>query len=326
MPISRIKTDGIQDDAITSAKIGDTNVATADIANNSVTSAKLDTNIAVSGTFGVTGDLTVDTDTLFADASADKVGINTTAMDASLEVNSASSKINTLTVKTGAGSGGVAGIGFMAGQTAAGREKAAIFFKETNGGAHYTGDIVFAVANSSGNANQVAASDEVCRITPNGIAIGGTGAANTLDDYEEGTWTATLGGTSSNPTVSSYSYNSGHYTKIGRQVFAHIYMRIESGNISGGSGDATILGLPFQSKSGGSISNGAGAWIENYTYTANSFSSGRSYARPVMVAGENRMRIYQLSYSNPQQATGWALTQADDAALMFGGVMVYMTD
>ena len=44
-----------------------------------------------------------------------------------------------------------------------------------------------------------------------------------------------------------------------------------------------------------------------------------------MVAGEDRMRIYQLSYSNPQQVTGWALTQADDAALMFGGVMVYMT-
>ena len=41
MPISRIKTDGIQDDAITSAKIGDTNVATADIANGSVTAAKL---------------------------------------------------------------------------------------------------------------------------------------------------------------------------------------------------------------------------------------------------------------------------------------------
>ena len=167
---------------------------------------------------------------------------------------------------------------------------------------------------------------EIARFTTAGLHLGGTGAANALDDYEEGTWTATLGGTSSNPTVSAYAYNSGHYTKIGRQVFAHIYMRIEAGQISGGSGDATILGLPFASKSDGSISNGAGAWIENYTYTSTSFSSGRSYARPVMVAGENRMRIYQISYSNPQQATGWALTQADDAALMFGGVMVYMTD
>jgi hypothetical protein len=159
-----------------------------------------------------------------------------------------------------------------------------------------------------------------------GIYLGGTGSANQISDYETGTWTATLGGTSSNPTVSSYAYNSGHYTKIGRQVFAHIYIRIEAGQISGGSGDATILGLPFASKSGGSISNGAGAWIENYTYTSTSFSSNRSYARPVMVAGESRMRIYQLSYSDPQQVTGWGLTQADDAALMFGGVMVYMTD
>ena len=150
-------------------------------------------------------------------------------------------------------------------------------------------------------------------------------AANALDDYEEGTWTATLGGTSSNPTVSAYAYNSGHYTKIGRQVFAHIYMRIENGNISGGSGDATINGLPFAAKSTGQISNGAGAWIENYTSVANSFSSGRSYARPFMVNSENRMRVYQLSYSNPTQMTGWSLTQADDAAFLIGGVMVYMT-
>ena len=41
MPISRIKTDGIQDDAITSAKIGDTNIAAADIADNAVTTAKI---------------------------------------------------------------------------------------------------------------------------------------------------------------------------------------------------------------------------------------------------------------------------------------------
>ena len=60
-----------------------------------------------------------------------------------------------------------------------------------------------------------------------------------------------IGGSGSDPTVSSYSYNSGHYTKIGRQVFAHIYMRIEAGGISGGSGDGIIKGLPFTAKSDG---------------------------------------------------------------------------
>jgi hypothetical protein len=34
-----------------------------------------------------------------------------------------------------------------------------------------------------------------------GLYVGGTVAANKLDDYEEGTWTPTLTGASSNPTV-----------------------------------------------------------------------------------------------------------------------------
>ena len=175
--------------------------------------------------------------------SSERVGVSTTAMAANLEVGSASSKINALTVKTATGSGGVAGISFMAGQTTAGREKAAIFFKETNGGAHYTGDLVFAIATSSGSATQVAASDEVCRITSGGLAIGGTGTANTLDDYEEGTWTPTIGGSSGTGTV-SYSTQLGTYTKIGRVVTFHGQVTASS-TVSGGSGTLQIAGLPF---------------------------------------------------------------------------------
>ena len=166
---------------------------------------------------------------------------------------------------------------------------------------------------------------EVCRITTGGLAIGGTGAANTLDDYEEGTWTATLGGSGGDPTVSSYSYNSGHYTKIGRQVYAHIYMRIEAGGISGGSGDGIIKGLPFAAKSDGQISNGVGGWIENYWSTSTSFSSGRNYPMLYLAAGSNYIGIWQKGTNNPTQMTAWALSQIDDAAFLVGGVLVYMT-
>ena len=158
-----------------------------------------------------------------------------------------------------------------------------------------------------------------------GVAIGGTGAANTLDDYEEGTWTATLGGSGGDPTVSSYSYNSGHYTKIGRQVYAHIYMRIEAGGISGGSGDGIIKGLPFAAKSDGQISNGVGGWIENYWSTSTSFSSGRNYPMLYLAAGSNYIGIWQKGTNNPTQMTAWALSQIDDAAFLVGGVLVYMT-
>jgi hypothetical protein len=60
--------------------------------------------------------------------------------------------------------------------------------------------------------------------------------ANTLDDYEEGTFTPTLGGTS------TYSIQVGEYTKIGNRVFFNIDL-----NISGiGTGSTTtISGLPF---------------------------------------------------------------------------------
>jgi hypothetical protein len=76
-----------------------------------------------------------------------------------------------------------------------------------------------------------------------GISIGGTGAANTLDDYEEGTWTPILTGYSggSNQT---YASRSGNYIKIGRQVIANFYVRLSNkGNISGSY--ALISGLPF---------------------------------------------------------------------------------
>jgi hypothetical protein len=66
--------------------------------------------------------------------------------------------------------------------------------------------------------------------------------ANTLDDYEEGTWTPAITASSSNPTV-TYNTQQGHYTKIGRQVTVMGIIALASK--SGGSGQARISGLPF---------------------------------------------------------------------------------
>ena len=68
--------------------------------------------------------------------------------------------------------------------------------------------------------------------------------ANTLDDYEEGTWTPVLQASSSNPTV-GYVVQVGHYTKVGRMV--QIPGRLQINSISGGSGNIRIAGLPFTS-------------------------------------------------------------------------------
>lgn len=65
--------------------------------------------------------------------------------------------------------------------------------------------------------------------------------ANTLDDYEEGTFTPTLTASVTNPT--NYGQN-GRYTKIGNLVHAEIYITFD-GTSTFGSGIYIISGLPF---------------------------------------------------------------------------------
>lgn len=65
--------------------------------------------------------------------------------------------------------------------------------------------------------------------------------ANTLDDYEEGTWTPTIARTGSSYTFGS---RTGTYTKIGRQVTVQCYVNITAITTQGSS-YITVTGLPF---------------------------------------------------------------------------------
>ena len=75
-----------------------------------------------------------------------------------------------------------------------------------------------------------------------GVYLGGSGAANYLDDYEEGTWTPTIAGSGTNPTA-TYSHQTGKYVKVGNMVTVWCFLTLSSK--SGGSGTAYVGGLPF---------------------------------------------------------------------------------
>tara|TARA_B100000965_G_scaffold401145_1_gene424389 strand:+ start:528 stop:1379 length:852 start_codon:yes stop_codon:yes gene_type:complete len=80
---------------------------------------------------------------------------------------------------------------------------------------------------------------------PSGIELGSgvdATAANILDDYEEGTWTAVLTGSSSNPS-STVQTTGARYTKIGRLVF--VQAGFSNVNTTGASGAPRVTGLPF---------------------------------------------------------------------------------
>jgi len=96
-----------------------------------------------------------------------------------------------------------------------------------------TGGLTWAAATHTGNvafpATQVASAD-----------------ANTLDDYEEGTWTATLSDSNSDAGMAT---TTGVYTKIGRMVYCEIQMR--NNNLTGITSTVRISGLPFTSANDG---------------------------------------------------------------------------
>jgi hypothetical protein len=112
-----------------------------------------------------------------------------------------------------------------------------------------------------------------------GVYLGGTAAANYLDDYEEGTWTPLYkAGTSGTPTTTS---SSGHYRKVGSLVTVSL---IISGAPNGASGALYISGLPFTSiVSGGYGTGHAAIYGQTWSWAAQPASS---------YVGDNTSNIY----------------------------------
>ena len=79
-----------------------------------------------------------------------------------------------------------------------------------------------------------------------GAYLGGVASANKLDDYEEGTWTPTYGGTTTIGT-GTYSFQNGSYTKVGNVVTVNGYFRSTAHT---GTGNIQLRDLPFTVASG----------------------------------------------------------------------------
>ena len=74
-----------------------------------------------------------------------------------------------------------------------------------------------------------------------GVYLGGTGAANKLDDYEEGNWYPRLKGESGGETA---NLATGNYTKVGNIVHLSVYVNTTV-DTTGLSGILNISNLPF---------------------------------------------------------------------------------
>jgi len=140
----------------------------------------------------------------------------------------------------------------------------------------------------TGNAT-ITSGNLVIATAGKGLAVGGTGAANTLDDYEEGTWTPSLefGGNNVSMTFSS---RQGYYTKIGNLVTANCYFALSDKGSSNGA--ASIVGLPFTNSNAGL----------NYSAMSIVFN-GMSFADMVVgyiTPNETQVRLREVANSGAQ--------------------------
>jgi hypothetical protein len=220
MPISKIKSSGIEADSVTGSNIVD----------GTVTSADLATNIDIAGTLDVTGATTLDSGLTVDANGATVLTVDRATSDGEIinlrkngtTVGSISTEGNDLAIGNAD-----AGLQFVDGA-----ERVRPFNVSTNAATDGLLDL--------GDGNKRFKD----LYLSGGVVFGATGGAvtsKTLDDYEEGTWTpaySTSGG--------SFGYDSatqGQYTKIGNVVT--VYFRIYTMSATVGTGDVTITGLPF---------------------------------------------------------------------------------
>ena len=210
-----------------------------------VTGATITGAATVGTTLGVTGNLTVDTNTLFVNSSNDRVGIGTVSpnntltvrgsQDAGIEINSADSNMSRL---------------IFAYDPANTRW----YINSTLSGSGTTIPLAFLIQNSE--VARFNTTGNLAFVTGKGIdfsaVTGGTGTAtaNVLNDYEEGTFLPTVFG-STIAGVAAYTTRTGRYTKIGNLVSVQVYINWSA--IVGGTGDLRFGGLPFTSSSDASV-------------------------------------------------------------------------
>jgi hypothetical protein len=234
-------------------KIAGTDVLGATTLGSGVTASSL-TSVGTLSALTVTGDLTVDTSTLKVDAANNRVGIGTATPAALLDLNAGSGSNTNIAISQ------ANSVKWFIGNVDT--TNAFRFFDNTA--------LVERARIPAAGGFQCVNSISVGNATPTtsgaGITFPATQSAssdaNTLDDYEEGTWTPTYNNlTIGNATVVST------YTKIGRVVT--VTVNVTWGSTTSASGEWRITGLPFVAATpGGGSAYALDAGTENYILAA----------------------------------------------------------
>ena len=242
----------IEDGIITAAKIEDGAVVAAEIASNAVTTAKINAD-------AVTAAKIADNAVVTAGINADAVTGAKIADDAINSEHYTDGSIDTAHLADGQVTTAKLATAVFTGATDIGAAivDADLFLMDDGAGGTIRKTTAARLKTYAGGLAGVSSSSGNVTIADGNLTFGGSGhgihlgvtsatAANLLDDYEEGTWEATVATGSGSITVSSSALCN--YTKIGRMV--QLNGSVTIGSVSSPSGDLLINGKPFGSTGG----------------------------------------------------------------------------
>ena len=188
------------------------------------------------------------------------LGTTTEGHAAADDLTIATSSSTGVTIRSGTSNEG--NIYFSDGTSGSGEYAGAISY-------NHSGDSLNFYANSTNRANidssgnlTISAGNLVMGTSGKGIDFAatsdgaGTDSSELFDDYEEGSWTPYIDRENGSPIV-GYDAQDGYYTKIGRMVYFHAEVRINSYNGNGSYGLTFLRGLPYTSQT---RNGGRGVW------------------------------------------------------------------
>ena len=224
-----------------------------DVSDNSMAASGTTKNITVNQLLGaggtatlasatISGDLTVDTSTLKVDSANNRVGIGIATPSNQLHVKATGSTPALIETSGGA-------LAYLQFTSTTG---SAYIGNNANGlGFYTTGSADLRMSLAAAGDLSITSGNVVMGTSGKGIDFSatasgsGTMTSELLNDYEEGTFTPTIVGTSTAGT-GTYTQQIGRYTKVGRLVTVDVYVAWYAHT---GTGNMQIAGLPFTTSS-----------------------------------------------------------------------------
>ena len=166
---------------------------------------------------------------------------------------------------------------------------------------------------------------EHARITRGGIAFGGdTAEVNTLQKYEEGTWTPVPDNVNNTPT---YHNQTGIYTRIGNLVTVVGFLQFNNApTFDSNTAELRVSGLPFTANGAGYEATVGSVTYQSLNWSGSTYNDYAADGNLVCGAVDSTKTVFKVNPSGNNQIRGTLRRKAFEGGGIITWEMTYKTN